>query len=120
MLASAHNKTIKLWDPTTNQLQHTLTVDGEINSLRFSRDSPHLITNLGSFCIQHWYVHDTSKLSETGVELSILEGQWVCLQNKKMLWLPPEYRPSNSAVKDGTIALAHESGRVSFISALCN
>ena len=28
--------------------------------------------------------------TETNVGISILQDQWVCLQGKKLLWLPPE------------------------------
>jgi WD40 repeat protein len=116
LLASgSDDKTVKLWDAATGALQQTLNVEGVATNLKVSEDCPHLSTNLGSLNIQHWYNNNTSNLPETNVEVLILEGQWVALQSEKVLWLPPEYRPTCSVVKGGTLALGHASGRVSFM-----
>lgn len=48
--------------------------------------------------------------------VSIFEDAWICVDLKKVLWLPWEYRPICLAVKDGNLALGHEPGVVSFIS----
>jgi hypothetical protein len=53
---------------------------------------------------------------ENGLGISILEGKWLCLHSKKLLWLAQEYRPNCLAVNGGIIALGHVSGRVSFLS----
>jgi hypothetical protein len=41
---------------------------------------------------------------------------WVVFGNEKALWLPFEYRqPSCSAIKDDTLALGYNDGRVSIV-----
>lgn len=50
--------------------------------------------------------------------LSLLEEQWIVYRGKSRLWLPPNYRPICLAFKAVVVALAHPSGRVSFISEL--
>jgi WD40 repeat protein len=116
LLASgSYDKTVKLWDTATGAVQQTLTIKGVVTNLNFSRDSPYLSTNLGSFNIQPWYNNYISNLPQTNIEVFILERQWVALQGKKVLWLPPEYRPTCSAVQNSTLALGHQSGRVSII-----
>jgi WD40 repeat protein len=47
--------------------------------------------------------------------ISIYQEQWITLNGKKVLWLPPGYRPTCSAFKDSILALGHASGQVSFI-----
>jgi WD40 repeat protein len=53
LLASgSYDRTIRLWDPAAGALQHTISTDGTIVNLEFSKHSPQLITNLGTFNIQ--------------------------------------------------------------------
>ncbi|KAL4958836.1 uncharacterized protein BDV14DRAFT_185841 [Aspergillus stella-maris] len=40
---------------------------------------------------------------------------WISVNGREVLWLPPEARPSCSAIKATTLALGHASGRISFI-----
>jgi hypothetical protein len=42
-------------------------------------------------------------------------GDWILHGDKLVLWLPSDYRCSCSDSRDGTIALGHESGRVTFL-----
>jgi WD40 repeat protein len=117
LLASGSNdETVKLWDTAAGALQQSLEVDGIVTNLEFFEDSPYLRTNLGFLNIQSWHSYTPSLLSKIKVQLFIQENRWVTLQGKKALWLPSEYQPSCSAVKnDGTLILGHASGRVSFI-----
>lgn len=50
-------------------------------------------------------------------DITVLETEWVCFQGRKILWLPPKYRPTCSTAHDAThtLALGHERGRVTFI-----
>jgi hypothetical protein len=77
---------LKLWDPTTGELQQTL--EG----------------------------HSDWVWSEANLGVSILENQWLCFRSERILWLPLEYRPIRLALKDGILSLGHVSGRFSFIS----
>jgi WD40 repeat protein len=118
LVASGSNdKTVKLWNAATGALQQTLEVKGLVTSLNFSRHGPYLKTNLGSFKIQSLYNSNTFITSQTKPEI-VIEGQWVTLQGRRILWLPAEYRPVCSAVKDGILVLGLASGRVSIIG-LC-
>ncbi|OQD94123.1 hypothetical protein PENSOL_c028G00811 [Penicillium solitum] len=42
-------------------------------------------------------------------------GEWLQYKQHNILWLPTEYRPSHSVVRDNLVALGHNSGDVSFI-----
>ncbi|EEA19380.1 hypothetical protein PMAA_001750 [Talaromyces marneffei ATCC 18224] len=114
LLASSSDKTIKLWDTATGALQRTLHIEGVITDLRFSKEGPFLETNLGSLSIEpsgkSIFVE-----AKTRIQVLILDNQWIALHGRKVLWLPPPYRPLCSAVRDGTVALGHASGQISFL-----
>ncbi|EFR03715.1 vegetative incompatibility protein HET-E-1 [Nannizzia gypsea CBS 118893] len=117
--SASRDGTVKLWNPITGAELQTLTVKELPIELSFSNRSPHLRTNLGSLDIQHWHCDGASGSLETSSKVPIptQEDQWVCIKGKRMLWLPPEYRASCSAIEaGGTLALGHASGRVSFIT----
>jgi WD40 repeat protein len=94
LLASGSgDKTIKLWDPSTGELRQTL--EGHSDWV--------------------WSVTPHGQ-AEKNVNISIEDGQWICLQGKRRLWLPSEYRDTCLALKGSRFALGHASGRVSFFS----
>lgn len=117
LLASAsYDRTIKLWDPATSALKHTISTDDVVTNIQFSKHLPQLITNLGSFDITICYESFSSNTSEKVTEALLQAGRWVTVQGQRELWLPPNYNPSSSAVKDGTIGLGCVSGRVAMIT----
>lgn len=48
--------------------------------------------------------------------VSLGADRWVTIQGQIELWLPPNYQPSSSTVKDGIIAFGNASGRVAIIA----
>ena len=116
LLASgSDDHTIKLWDPVTGALKHTLKTDDVATEIEFSKHLPQLTTNQGSFDIRICYESFSSKLSAKVTDISLQAGRWVTVQGQRELWLPPNYRPTASAVKDNTIALGCTNGRVAII-----
>ncbi|KAJ5225761.1 hypothetical protein N7468_006986 [Penicillium chermesinum] len=116
LLASgSYDKTIKLWDPATGTLRHTISTHSSVTHVEFSEKLPWLNTNLGSFDIGVFHGSLSSNPSEKVAEVS-LAGRWVTIQGQRELWLPPDYQPTSSAVKDSTIALGCANGRVAIIA----
>jgi WD40 repeat protein len=116
LLASgSDDNTIKLWDASTGALKHTISTDGGyLTNIEFS--FPYLVTNRGSFNIQAWHESFSSDSSRTNIELSLQADRWVIIQGQRELWLPPDYQPIASTVKDGAIALGCSNGRVYIIT----
>ncbi|KAL2813284.1 WD domain protein [Aspergillus granulosus] len=112
LASSSLDRTIKLWDPATGTLKHTLSTNGIAISIEFSKKLPQLITNLGTFNIQAWHESLSSNSSEIKTEVSLQLDRWVAIQGRRELWIPLDYVPTSSAVKDGTIALGCRNGRV--------
>ena len=42
-----------------------------------------------------------------------VDDEWIKVGTDRMLWLPPDYRPSCSDVHGNVVSLGHRSGRVS-------
>ena len=113
MLASAStDATVRLWDTATGALQQIWSVGGTATLLEFSPDGSHLRTNLGSLEIQSRC--DTGS-PNVNLKIFIEQGQWITLNDERVLWLPPESRPSCLAIHGSVLAIGHASGRVSFI-----
>ncbi|CAI7673674.1 unnamed protein product [Penicillium pancosmium] len=116
LLASgSSDNTVRLWDTTTGALQETLRTEGVVTELEFSQDGSHLSTNLGSLHILSKCDEHISSSPKTSPEIVLKRRDWIALNGKQVLWLPPEARPSCSAIKANKIALGHASGYISFI-----
>jgi len=41
-----------------------------------------------------------------------MDGDWMTLSSERILWVPPEYRPSGWASRNGIVVLGSGAGRV--------
>ncbi|KAJ5135398.1 uncharacterized protein N7515_004676 [Penicillium bovifimosum] len=116
LLASGSlDKTLRFWDTATGGLQHILNPTGMVTELEFSQDGSYLITNLGTFDSQSGLQHHASSSTHRNPACFIEQGQWINLNGKTVLWLPPDFRPTCSAVNGALIVLGHASGQISFL-----
>lgn len=123
--------TVELGDTATGANLLTLEASDWVSSVAFSPDSEQVLTGSENGALQLW---DT----RTGTILQTLEGRatfssvgeleptlfakgdWIVEGGRRILWLPPDYRASNSkfgstcqAAWNKVIALGHSSGRIS-------
>ncbi|KAL4746033.1 hypothetical protein BDW72DRAFT_198068 [Aspergillus terricola var. indicus] len=76
LLASgSHDSTIKLWDPATGILKHTISAHSNITHIEFSEHLPQLNTNVGSFSIEIFYESLSSNTSEKVAENTTSEEE---------------------------------------------
>ncbi|KAJ5690340.1 hypothetical protein N7462_004732 [Penicillium macrosclerotiorum] len=95
---------IKLWETKTFTLQHAFERNSEDTEVPAVFHSVFHEENMNSSQFQ----------SESGVQISA--NEWVNLFGVRRLWLPPNYRPTCSAIRGNTVALGHASGRISFLA----
>ncbi|UKZ53250.1 hypothetical protein TrVGV298_007042 [Trichoderma virens] len=145
--------TIKIWDATTGKERQTLKVNTAIRTISFDDIASYLYTEIGpiKLGVEHRteaqsmvaqvlspdsdlaqdqdqrrpIANDTQKAKHYGWGISTDKG-WITWNGHNILWLPPEYQPSTSAVwpyaspstspqvplTDVAIALGTGSGRV--------
>ncbi|GKZ22145.1 hypothetical protein AbraIFM66951_006996 [Aspergillus brasiliensis] len=113
---SCGNLAVDLWDLSTRELHSSLQVTGR--NIHFSEDGKCFGTDNEIFRIEADI--DGHLVSLAAVDDPIrVEGEWVCLGESKLLWLPDEYRPEGGfyemCIKDSTLVLGSHSGHLSFI-----
>ena len=115
LVASASGDgTVRLWDAATGAAAQTLKVNSVIQTLSFSPNGPYLETDRGLLSISSLSI--CAPLLQPRSQRSIfVTEQWVALDTENLLWLPPEYRPTHSAVSGSILVLGHASGRVTFM-----
>ncbi|KAL6900437.1 hypothetical protein GGI43DRAFT_383913 [Trichoderma evansii] len=114
-LASASNdRTVKIWDPATGQYLSMLEDDIGIDNLQFHKSNSNILyTNRGTFDLRSDQnsTHHFCLLPTFGYGLSS-DNTWITYRGENLLWLPPEYRPSCSAISERAVSIGCSSGRV--------
>jgi WD40 repeat protein len=110
LASSSRDKSIRIWDAETGALQQTLEIGISLAKLSFSPDDHSLITELGCIALNQSSV---SIRTPNWSAYCLHAGKsWITWNGKKVLWLPPEYRPVASGVRKETIVIGCSSGRV--------
>jgi WD40 repeat protein len=111
LVAVCTARQIKIWDLATNSAVYDLELDQIAWTLRFSKDGQYLCTNFASFDITPLYKGRFYPNMNIAVD-----RRWITRGPKRMIWLPPEYRPGvlalRFAVHGNMIILGSETGGV--------
>jgi WD40 repeat protein len=111
--SGSEDMTVRLWDAGTGAALQTLELGITTGTLSFSTSGQYLITDRG--------VLDVSSLQLSPDPLERLRtlfvsNDWVAEEGTNILWLPPDYRATCVAVRDGMVVLGHSSGGISFLA----
>jgi WD40 repeat protein len=133
LASGSKDNTLKLWDAKTGS--KLLTLEGHsARSMAFSPNSQVLASDSTDGTIKLWdagtgkelqtinsHLHEVRSISfapdhqssyKLKPQVSMNYG-WVAFEGEKLLWLPSEYRYfSSCAIKDSTLALGYDNGRV--------
>jgi WD40 repeat protein len=131
--SGSRDQTVRLWDAVTGAALQTLEGHlGPVSSVAFSPDGKQVASGSDDQTVRLWD-------AVTGAALQTLEGHsslvysvafsqgrkierglfvsndWVVEGKRRILWLPPDYRATSTAVWNGIIVLGHSSGRISVL-----
>jgi WD40 repeat protein len=117
-LASAsHDNTVKVWDASSGVCLQTLNIGKALYYLSFNPTSSFLHSEIGPIAI-----HSPGTSSKIAVVELVLpqylgtslssDSTWIKYNNRNLLWIPSEYRPSCSAVCGNRVGMGVGTGRV--------
>jgi WD40 repeat protein len=122
-LASASDdKTVRIWDPATGQCASTLHISSP-DFVQFDKvNLDHLHTSIGTFDIGFTgtvtSTHCSTLPEQYGYGLND-DHSWITYNGVNLLWLPAEYRPTESslfAMSSTNLAIACSSCRIIFLA----
>lgn len=114
LASGSYDSTIKLWDPASGQCLQTFNVGKSVPHILFDHTGCYLITDARRIEVATATTENEIRVDDL-VKLGYGLGQdnsWITYNGKNVLWLPPEYRPSCSAVQELMISIGCSSGRV--------
>ncbi|KAK4234131.1 WD40-repeat-containing domain protein [Achaetomium macrosporum] len=120
LASGSDDETVKIWDPTTGDCVSTLEIGRVLYDLQFHEVNSDLLhTELGTFDLQTVAISSdfgsasSYNLSRIAIGYGLSSnGTWITYEGENLLWLPPEYRPSSSAISGPTVSIGCSSGRV--------
>jgi hypothetical protein len=105
------DKTIRLWDAAAGAEKDRHLLDVVVFTLSFS-DNGCLNTDRGSLSFNHQACNLSKKRPENEI---IIRGRWVTRNGQRLIWLPPDFRPTCAATSGNNVVLGHSSGRLTFL-----
>jgi hypothetical protein len=118
LASGSDDNTVRIWDTDTGALQMTLEIGAYLSTLSFSPDGCNLTTEIGCIALnQPSHFIQTPNWSAYCVHA---DKSWITWNGDKVLWIPSEYRPVHSIVRNQTIAIGCASGRVLLIGFKAN
>jgi WD40 repeat protein len=125
VVSGSSDSTVRLWDAVIGALEpDTLRAhSASLSSIALSADSKQVVSGSYDCTVQLWNAI-TGALQQT-LKGHSADGQllptlyvsngWVVEKGIKLIWLPPDHRPSCEAFWNKSLVLGYSSGKVSII-----
>ena len=122
VVSGSFDQTIKIWNASSGDCLQTLQVGYTASNISFNTAGSCLFTNKGTISL------DISPASNTALVTTVLkepqhcsyglstEEAWITWNDRKVLWLPTEYRLSCSVIAPWIIIIGCSSGRILIIN----
>jgi WD40 repeat protein len=121
LLASASpDCTVKIWDSDDCKCLHTFNLEQVASVLSFNDDSSYLETDTYIICLSPdlgtLTTNVSPKMTQCGGYGISSDSSWITWNSENVLWLPPDYRPTASAVSSSHVFLGCFSGHLLFFN----
>ncbi|KAH8430190.1 uncharacterized protein LDX57_007860 [Aspergillus melleus] len=110
--SASWDQTVRLWHTARGVEQEIYEVGSAVETLGFSADGCHLMTDRGSLSMKDQ--PSSSSVEHSGAKIFIDE-KWITRSGQRLIWLPPDFRPSSVAISDNCLVLGHKSGLLTFL-----
>jgi WD40 repeat protein len=112
LASCSSDQTVRLWNPARRRLLQIFNVE-DVDKLVFSVDGSYIQTNCGQIQLTTEPDYTQSRPSLPGPW--IIDQNWLIQNSCKMLWLPPDFRPSCLTSYGHLFVMGHVSGRITFL-----
>ncbi|KAH7398227.1 hypothetical protein BKA66DRAFT_483359 [Pyrenochaeta sp. MPI-SDFR-AT-0127] len=113
--SGSYDETVRLWEVATGSCRSVLEGHtSRVTSIAFSPDGQYLYINRGDIPLFPPTIPSFS-FQRTQVPHIFVQDQWITLDQRRLLWLPSEYRPSCSKVHKDAVCLGNASGHITFL-----
>jgi WD40 repeat protein len=113
LASGSYDNTVRIWDADTGALQTMLDIGASLSTLSFSFDGCNLTTEIG--CIALDQPSHSIQTPNWLAYCVYTNKSWITWNGDEVLWIPSEYRPVCSMVRNQTVAIGCASGRVLLI-----
>ena len=116
--SGSDDQTVRLWDVQEAKHRMTISLLFFPKQLKFHLDSDLLSINGTTYSVRSGTMAITGASrshDSTRKPLLYADGEWVVKDSRRILWLPPEYRPWQQASHGDTIVLGFSDGRIVFL-----
>ena len=114
LAVSAYDETTEIWHLASGRHLETFHIKHYVRDLSFSADGTYLDTDHGE--LEIGYLHEDAHCSSPLSRFRwSIRGDWLMQDSRKMLWLPPDFRPEFSAYRDGFFVLGRKYGEITFM-----
>ncbi|KAK5246711.1 hypothetical protein LTR20_007355 [Exophiala xenobiotica] len=117
--SGSYDKTVRVWDVASGTELLCYDTHTSFNNIEFVCTGLEILINgqvvpIPSLLPLAPAISPSSCHSLTNSKLGVT-GEWITLGAKRILWLPPEYRPGEWATRGGIVVIGSGNGRVVFV-----
>ena len=110
---SSGKRTVIIFDTNKEACIKTIEIGATMDNLFFDATGSYLYTDVGIVPLDgSSTLNAVPAVFQRGSYGLTIDGQWITWDNRKVIWLPTEWRPTRSIVVPGFMVIGCRSGRV--------
>ncbi|OAG10550.1 putative WD-repeat protein [Paraphaeosphaeria sporulosa] len=111
------DRTVRVWETVTGHCRSVIQGDSSwVWAVMFPPDDQTRQTNRDDISLPSSSITASAVLPTEEPSWTTVNNEWILRQNRRFLWLPPEYRNCRTAVHKNMVCLGCNSGRVTLLS----